>query len=263
MKKILCILMLVALNVAYAQERPSYFIKDSLCNNFTMDTQGNLYLWHGSTLDKYDATGRILFHYNNPTLGSITSTDATNPMKTMLFFQESGVILFLDNKLAPIGNPLDLFASNFNTITLAAFATTNRLVLFDQSNQDLYITDLNLKVISKTHCTFDQFNPTQLQVFHEQNIIFNNPVDGVYFFDKFGTYEKKISIPNINYFHFIKNSELYYLSNDGLFLYSMKEMQQYLMMFTEHMTKSVYIYSEYAYFLDNNGIMKVEYLRQN
>lgn len=263
MNKFLCIFLLVALNVAYAQERPSYIIKDSLCEGFTLDIQGNLYLWHDSQLDKFSSTGEHLFSYSNPSLGHILNVDAANPLKTMIFFQESGEILFLDNKLAPLGNPLDLFANNFNNVTLAAFATTNRLVLYDQNNQDLIITDLSLKVINKTHLTFEGFNPTQLQVCNEKDIVFNNPTDGVYLFDKFGTFDKKIDLPDIHYLFLNNQHNLLYSTQNTLSSYNIKELKMSLIYANIAGLKQFYpkqekTYSDVApfdfYFMDKTGI---------
>lgn len=266
MKKFFCIFLLVALNVAYAQERPSYFIKDSLCEGFTLDTQGYFYLWHDSMLDKFAPAGEHIFSYSNPSLGHISTVDAVNPLKTMLFFQESGEILFLDNKLAPLGNPLNLFANNFNNVTLAAFATTNRLVLFDQSNQDLIITDLSLNVISKTHLTFDEFTPTQLQVCNEKDIVLNNPSDGIYFFDKFGTFDKKIDLPNIRYLYLNSQLDLFHIIQNSLFSYNMKELKLTLIYSNIVGLKQFYpkreenfssSNSSYFYFMDRTGIFSI------
>lgn len=227
MKKLLSTLIIigVALGMADAQEPVAPTVRDSLCHHFTADIRGNLYVWQGSDLKKYDAAGQLLSLYGNPALGTLNHVNASNPLKIFLFYAESGTIIFLDDKLSPVGNRLNLFEHNLNTVSLATFASPNRIILFDESNQDLIITDMALNIIGKTHCTFDNFAPSQIQIVKEKTILLNNPPNGVYFFDIFGSYDRRLSIPNIQDLQLVGNS-LYYTTDGKLQRYNILKMEK-------------------------------------
>ena len=128
-------------------------LKDHICLDkirgeyITVDSQGNIYVVQDSYLYKYSLTGKFQYSYTNFALGSITTVDATNPSKIMLFFRDAGVLIFLNEQLSSITEKIDLTALNFNTISLAAFSTTNNIWLYDYANMDLISLDfyMNLK----------------------------------------------------------------------------------------------------------------------
>ncbi|MCQ2283269.1 MAG: hypothetical protein MJZ57_00030 [Bacteroidales bacterium] len=210
-------ILFVALSSVYAQERPSFM--DARCEQFSTDIQGNLYLWNGSSIDQYGYEKQEHFfinHYSNPIYGQITSVDASIPTKIMVFYKEAGTILFLDHKLTAISKPLSLFDKGFNSISLVAVIGPDRLVLYDESNMLLHIVDYELNSIRTTHCNFfKDFYPHTIVTDLDQKILLIDNENGICFFDKFGTFEKKIRVQGISSAQ-IYNHELFYLSNASI-----------------------------------------------
>ena len=101
MKHLISIIIIfsVALSVS-AQER--LFFTDKLYESVTTDLQGNVFLSMGSTLDTYTADGIKRLNYSDPTWGNISRVDAGIASKILVFYQESGTILLLNNELSPI-----------------------------------------------------------------------------------------------------------------------------------------------------------------
>lgn len=221
-KQLLLIISIVALCTVSAQERPSF--NSTTYNQFTTDVQDNLYCWKGTSLDKYSSTGNLLSHFNQMNYGEITSVCANIASKIVVFYKESGTILLLDNKLASIGNRLNLFEHNLYTISLVAMTGTNQLALYDELNQSLLITDLNLNVINRTFCDFGvEFKPKTIETQLDKSILLADSTYGIYLFDKYGTYDKKIAMPNVIQMQYYGNT-LFFLKENELLAYTLSSM---------------------------------------
>ncbi len=218
MKHLISIIIIfsVALSVS-AQER--LFFTDKLYESVTTDLQGNVFLSMGSTLDTYTADGIKRLNYSDPTWGNISRVDAGIASKILVFYQESGTILLLNNELSPINGSLSLFDKGLMTVSLAAMGNPNKIVLYDEANQDLIITDLSLNLLSQTHITFPgEFHPTDMQVVPEHRIALLDTLCGICLFDFFGTFEKMIPIPGIQAMQLSKD-QIIYLKNSTLYRY--------------------------------------------
>lgn len=251
-REILSIVFLVALGHISAQERPSF--TDIRCDNFTTDIQNNLYLWKDATLSLYTNTGEHIADYSDPKAGPIASTSANTGTKILVFHQESGTINLLNNKLAVIDNPIHLFEKGLFTITEAALLGTSQIVLYDASNEDLIILNLNLTTSSKTHCDFGkEFSPQLLRISSEKEILLIDSASGIYFFDSFGTFEKKISIIGIKDAHLYQGI-LYYLKGDLLYGYRLENKEQFEIPLEPLSSIKAFSTSQsHQFFLDKSG----------
>lgn len=162
----------------------------------SVDPNGNAYVVSGSTLYKVDSAGQLLYSFTNSLFGKISSIDVDNPLKIMLFYYDEALILFLDEKLVPISEPLDLFAHDFKNIKLVTYSTDNTIWFYDAVSQDLINANFQLKELSRNHLALKSFNPTQFFSLQEKQLVMNNPSTGVAFFDAFGTYLKTLPFTN-------------------------------------------------------------------
>lgn len=202
-----------------AQER--LFFTDKPYESVTTDMQGNVFLSIGSTLDAYTADGVKLLNYSDPSNGNIAQVDAGIASKILVFYRENGTIVLLNNELSPIGAPLSLFDRSIMTVSLAAMGNPNKIVLYDEANQDLIITDLNLKLLSRTDITFPgEFHPTDMQVVTEHRIALLDTLHGICLFDFFGTFEREIPIPGIKAMQLMKD-QIIYLKDKALYQYTL------------------------------------------
>lgn len=219
MKRILLvILLIVALKQIQAQER-QLFTSIPL-EYFTTDLFDNVYAWSGSQLIQYDKEGKQLRQYSNPALGSITSVDVTYASKIMLFYQDAGVILLLDNQLSPIGDRINLMDNGWYTISLAAMIGTSELALYDPQNHTLILTDLQLNSPRITHCQLEEnFEPFFMQSSREETIFMTDSTNGIYLFDILGTFQQRIALSHIHSAS-ISGSEIVYLQNGKLQFYN-------------------------------------------
>lgn len=252
MNKCVVITLLIAISIGSGQAQSLF---NTTHDHFTTDIQANIYTWTGSSLTKQTPAGEILRVFDKPVYGNISSVDA-NVIKTLVFYQESGKIVLLDNTLSPIGNVLDLFEHDFVSVTLAALFGNNRIVLFDETNQDLYITDLNLNVVSKTHCTFpEEITPFILQSESDHCIMLVDSLKGVFFFDRFGTFEQRLPIIGILSAQ-LSGENIIYLKDNTLYQYNRKKLEQaqsYPSFISN--SKELRLAGSWLFILDKDGIL--------
>ena len=252
-KTILIALTIVALGFSYAQERPSFM--QSPCDNFTVDLHENLYLWKDAVLEKRTADGKMLAQYSNPALGTIRNVDASIPSKILVFHQESGTIVLLDNTLSPAGNSLSLLDHGLYSITLAAFAGTNRIALFDDAAQQLLLTDLDLNIVNSTPIDAGpDFHPALIETSLDKNVLLADSRLGILFFDKFGSFEKKLPLTDIRSMQ-MQGNNLFYLKDDNLYNYDLLALDIILVSDGLSDTKAFRRTNSDLYLLDKEGFL--------
>lgn len=220
MKKIiiLFITITVALGCANAQER---LFSDTPCEYITTDIQGNVFLIHGFNLDMISTDGTRQLNYSDAAFGSISHVDAGIASKILVFYRENGTIVLLNSELSPIGSSLNLLDKSLTTVSLAAMGNPNKIVLYDEANQNLTLTDLNLNILSQSRITFPgEFHPTDMQVIPEHRIALLDTLHGICLFDFFGTFEKEIPIPDVKAMQLMKDQVIYLRANK-LYQYSL------------------------------------------
>lgn len=246
----LLFIFIIALGTICAQERSSFFNKKF--EHFTVDVLENFYGWEGNILDKYSPDGKLVATYSNKSWGNITRVDASIPSKILVFYQESGTILFLDSKLSPAGNCINLFDKGLFSISTAAILSSNSIALFDLTSQNLYISDFDLNVKLTTPCNFgEEFVPVISNTLLDKEILLVNK-SGLYFFDKFGSFEKQLPITDIISSQLNKNT-LFYLRHDRIHKYDLQTLSMEIFPLEKEDIKEFYISSNYIFILDISG----------
>ena len=215
---LLFITITVALGCANAQERLFLNVPS---DGITTDIQGNVFLIHGFNLDMLSVDGTRQLNYSDASYGSISHVDAGIASKILVFYRENGTIVLLNSELSPIGSSLNLLDKSLTTVSLAAMGNPNKIVLYDEANQNLTLTDLNLNILSQSRITFPgEFHPTDMQVIPEHRIALLDTLHGICLFDFFGTFEKEIPIPDVKAMQLMKDQVIYLRANK-LYQYSL------------------------------------------
>lgn len=182
------------------------------------DANGDVFVADGPTLYKLGPDGRVLFQYCDFLLGDIFSIDVDNPLKIMVFYDVQGKIVFLDEKLVPIAETLDLSAKGFHSIAFATYSTDNTIWLYDAVSQDIVNVDFQLKELSRNHLMMDGLAPVQFFSLQEKQLVMNNSGRSVLLFDAFGTYLKTVPIASGKHKVCVKSNRIFYWnpSQDGV-----------------------------------------------
>jgi len=108
------------------------------------DLMGNQYSWSSNELKKTNVKGEFLFSWQNLSGGEITWTDPSDPFRILIFSKESNQIVWLDNKLAPIGNPVNLDNLGIHIVSGICSSKDGGFWVFDHSTQELKKLSKNL-----------------------------------------------------------------------------------------------------------------------
>ena len=100
MKSVQLLVLFILFSVNSFAQYPLAVEVEAKADYFTSDNLGNAYLIKGHEIFKYLPNGKLFNRYSNLMLGNITSVDATNPLKLLLFYRDFSKIQFLDNQLA-------------------------------------------------------------------------------------------------------------------------------------------------------------------
>ncbi len=112
-----------------------------------LDNYKNNYFIKDRVLNKLGPDGRFVF--NDLQLGKITSVDIINPLKVIVFFQDTNTVVLLDNKLNEIQRINFNNLPNFLNVSTATNAGNNSLWLFNVDTQqlELYNYRSNLQTV--------------------------------------------------------------------------------------------------------------------
>jgi hypothetical protein len=196
-------------------------IPNAIANFITIDPYGNIYAVKEAQLSKFSPQGKLLYKYSDNTLGTIYSVDVFNPMKIMLFYKDAGTLVFLNEQLTLIKDPISLFDANFFSISLASYSTANQIHLYDNTHKYLITLDFNMREISKTPINFPSFNPTQMIELEEKRLAMHQPEAGIFFFDAFGTFITLIPILTSHTVE-VTSELIYYTDNNQVSIYNYK-----------------------------------------
>ena len=208
------LLMLLFFVVAFSPETrmPDVIVKID-ADKMTSDNLGNVYLIKDESIFKYDSLGVLQKTFSNKTFGAITSADATNALRIILFYKDFNRVVTLDNTLSENGQPLTLETIGFPMTSLVAASHDNGLWIYDMRNFEMLRLNRNLEVEHRSG-NLSQILGIELQpnfIIEKDNRLFlNNPGTGILVFDVFGTYSKTLPILNLKSFQVVDNSVVYY-----------------------------------------------------
>ena len=107
------------------------------------DAYKNHYFIHEMAFYKKGPDGSFVF--KDFSLGPIEKVDLINPLKIMLFYQQTNTVVFVDNRLNEVERINFNTLSAFTNIGAAGNAGNNRVWLFNLDNQQLELYDYRLE----------------------------------------------------------------------------------------------------------------------
>ncbi len=191
---------------------------------FTSDNLGNVYLVKGDEIAKYNQKGELLKLFSNKKSGRVSTVDATNVLRILVFYKDLAQITFLDSQLSQNGDNIYLEQMGLEQCDLACTSFNNGLWLFNRQNAELLRLDEHLNKVVSTGNLNRLLNTVLQPVMMLENngfLYLNNPQQGILVFDIYGTYYKTIAIKDIKAFQ-VRDQILYYLKEDNFRAYETK-----------------------------------------
>ena len=154
MKKLFIILIACLFSIA-AEAQQESILHVSLVNkingeikDFTTDNLGNIYLLNATgQIKKVSESGDSIAVYNNvKRYGTVSSIDATNPLKILVFYKDFSTIVVLD-RLLSVRVVIDLRKQNILQVTAVTTSYDNNIWLYDELDNKLKKIDDNGNVV--------------------------------------------------------------------------------------------------------------------
>ncbi len=185
---------------------------------FTTDNLGNIYIVKEDELMKYLSNGKMFARYSNLRLGAISSVDATNPLKIVLYYKDFQQILFLDNQLSLNSDVVSLEKLGYEQTDLVCASANNSFWIYNKQNNELNRFNESSKKITSTgnlkQVLRSDIAPDYMMEYNGY-LYLNSPETGIYVFDIFGAFSRIISIKNLTQFQV--NENIIYYQKDSSF----------------------------------------------
>lgn len=202
---------------SFVDRAPSCTIRET-ATAITTDNLKNVYLINGESIRKFDSSCTFQKEFSNKDFGNITSADATNPLRIVLFYRDFNRVVFLDNTMSQNGDAVQLESLGFPLASLAASSHDNGLWIYDQANFELIRFNRNMQIEQRTG-NLAQLLGIDLQpdfmMEKGDRLYLNNPATGIIVFDVFGTYSKTIPVKGLRTFQATENT-LFYMTGGNL-----------------------------------------------
>lgn len=196
---------------------------EQACDFFAVDQLGNIYLVNDDKIDKYNANGELIFSQSYKSLGEITSIDATQSLRTMLFYRDLTQIVFVDNTLSIQGESIKLEKEGLTFVTMAcASFVNNHFWVYNTDDFTIKRLDKQLKLIASSgnlvQIIGKEISPEMILENGDKVYLYDDAV-GIMVFDLFGTYIQTLPITGISSFQ-ADGEHILYLEDNELMIYS-------------------------------------------
>lgn len=178
--------------------------------DFTVDNLGNIYIiYENGQLKKLNEQGDSVGVFNDMRrYGKLHSVDVSNPLKVLLYFKDFGTILILDRFLNS-RSAIDLRRLGMFQVKAIGQAYDNGIWVFDE--QESLVKRIRddgtlIDQFSDFRMIFDSMpSPSYISDHHRQLYLYD-PAMGLYVFDYFGSFRRRLPFRDWQDITLINNS---------------------------------------------------------
>jgi len=223
LKSAILLFLLCHVCIGLAQDSTLVFNKiktiETKCSYFTTDNLGNIYSVQKDRITKYSVTGDSLYSQSFKWMGEITSVDATNALRILVFSRDLNRLMILDNTLSVQGEVIKLENLGMQFTSLVCQSPNNsNLWVYNMGEFRLLRLNKDFSVANNsgnlTQVLGISINPDFI-LEADNHLYLNDPELGILVFDMFGGYVKTLPLKGLHSFQIIGNS-VFYLAADKL-----------------------------------------------
>lgn len=189
-----------------------------------VDNIGNVFAISRGGVSKLDEKGNVLLKNSALVFGNISSMDASNALKMMLFFKDLSQVTYLDNQLASRGDGVALDLMGYSQTTAICRSFNDGMWLFDQTTFELLRLNEQYKITARSgnlSQILDEIPDPNYMREYNNWVYVNDPLQGILVFDWYGSYTKKIRVLGLKKF-VIRAGKLFYISENQLYAIDLK-----------------------------------------
>ena len=156
------------------------------------DALGNTYEIYSDHLTKHSSNFNLDFRLSTLQYGTSAQLDLTNPLVPFLFFEDQGSLVFIDNTLNVLEEPVFLNERFQGQITCVGGSKGDALWMYDANSSTLIRTNRQFEVLSKSanlsYLMKSIVQPLQI-IENGQRVYLITKEKGIVLFSLFGTLE--------------------------------------------------------------------------
>lgn len=195
--------------------------------SFKLDKLGNFYFINKNELQKTDKNLKQICTWDDYSYGDISFVDVSDPMRILVYYKDFNKIVFLDNTLSLLRDPLSLDDVDFYSVGAVASSNYGGVWLYDYLESRLIQLDKNFDISLKGVNLFSEIGDSRvMEIFPGSNYIILKIEDGqIVILDKFANFYSKLSVSQ-DALVCIDNSVIYFVDKLVLFSYNISTKQQ-------------------------------------
>ncbi len=226
---------------------------------FQTNSFKNIFLIDNFSINQYNFDGKKIQSYSNNEHGNISSIDASNPLRILVFYKDFNQIVFLDNKLSEITSFIKLNDQNITEINAICASTDGAFWLFNENTSQLEKYNQKLELIfsgTNMQSIIDRNTSPSFLRDTGKNIYLGIKNKGVYVFDIFGAFIKFIPLEFKNNLKIINNYIFY--DSDSIYSYNTINFEKKALKIDLTGHKNFDIEQNIIFLSNNKNIIKIE-----
>lgn len=229
-------------------------IKTSTYTNWHVDVLGDIIISTPNTLLKYNAQGEQLAIWASGTNSNITSFDAGNALRVVVFQKETYQIHILDRNLIEIIQPVNLSLSQFSDIIAACGSSMNGFWIVDAITQELYHIQSNLTINQTTNLQ-KYLNVSEIKkiIEYNRNIWILTERNKWHIFDMFGSHLTQYTEEGLQTAQ-ISKSPIIYTTQNAVYEYNTQTRDTNLLYPPTKDVESAFIFNDKLYLFQKKQI---------
>ncbi|MFZ9955219.1 MAG: hypothetical protein ACO3E1_03760 [Flavobacteriales bacterium] len=181
------------------------------------DPVENYYISSSTSIWKTSSQNNQKFIFDSKKSGNISLIDAGDPMKVLVFYKDLSLITFLDNFMAETSFNISLMDFGLDQAEVVCKALNNGIWVYDVKQDKLVKISSALKVeveiLNIQRIIGEAFSPAQMME-RTSGLYLNDPNKGIFVFDNYGSFLRKIPELNILKFNVIEDVIAFRQDND-------------------------------------------------
>jgi hypothetical protein len=224
------------------------------------DSYKNKYFVKDMVLYKQGPDGK--FSYNDFQLGNIKSVDIINPLKIIVFYEDTNTVLLLDNKLNLIEQIRFNNLPEFINIGTATNAGNSKLWIFNIDTQQLELYNYNTKIKTVVSQPFSGKLISQSSNFNYCFVLTENKIRT---FNSYGSLLSELAVEGFEKI-IQHNKNIIALRENSLFLITENQLNTGIssvnpikLPVSENTIKDLYLTEDFLYIYDGNMLQTFSY----
>lgn len=210
--------------------------------DFTIDNFDNIYTINSSNqLKKLNAKGDSVGVFNDvKKYGKISSVDASNPLRILLYYKDFSSIVVLDRFLN-IRNTIDLRKQNIFLVKAISQSYDNKIWLYDELDNKLKKIDEEGKLLLETPDFRQLFGMavSPIKIFDQDGFVYlYDSLNAVFVFDYYGSLKNKIPITGWKDFKVV-GKYIFGVNRDTLYRYQINAFRYDKMALPDFLSSSI------------------------